>query len=627
MSQARAQALLQQALAHHQAGRVPAAAALYAQLRTLAPRSFEAYHLGGAAALQLARPADALKLLTRAVALHPRSSTTHMCLGLALAALGRGPEAEKSLRLSLQIDAKNHEAWVHLASLLAITGRLAESADSYERCLNVKPDYPQALTGLGSIRQLQNRTDDAVRLHTRALALEPAHPKARCARAQSHQSAHRTDEALADFNAHLAHFPDDLEALSYRLFLLNYSDALSRQTLLAEHVAFGRAATSAAKKSPAPSASVAGSPNRKLHVAFLSPDLRAHSVAYFLEPLLRHLDRERFEITLYHDHFTTDVVSERLRRHATRWRNFIGQSADVVEAQIRADRPDILIDLAGHTGLNRLPLYARQLAPVQIAYLGYPATTGLAEMDFRFTDALADPVGDSDAFHTERLVRFAPTAWTYEPPAEAPLPGSPPSARGESFTFGSFNNLSKTNHSTLRLWGEILNATPGSHLLLKSFGLTADYIRPRLEAAAIDPARVECLPGTAGLADHLSLYTRLDVALDPFPYNGTTTTCEALWMGVPVVTLAGDRHAARVGTSLLSAIGHSELIAATAEDYLRIAQSLATNPDRLVDLRTRLRADMQKSALLDHAGQTARFAAALLECWQRRTPALSANAS
>jgi predicted O-linked N-acetylglucosamine transferase (SPINDLY family) len=364
MSQARAQALLQQALAQHQAGRVAVAAKLYAQLRTLAPRSFEAHHLGGAAALQLNQPAEAEKLLSRAVALNPRSSTTHMCLGLAQAALGQTADAEKNLRQSLQLDASNHETWAHLASVQSVTGRLDDAASSYDQCLKLKPDYAQALTGKASILQLKGRSAEAIALHTRALQLEPRHPKARSARAQAYQSIHQLDAALSDFNTHLSHFPDDLEARSYRLLGLNYSDNLSREELFAEHRAFGHHATTAAKSKSARPPVVAAktrSPDAKLSVAFLSPDLRTHSVAYFLEPLLRHLDRTRFDITLYHDHFSTDVVSERLRSYAVRWRNFIGLSADEVEKQIRADAPDILIDLAGHTGFNRLPLYARRL--------------------------------------------------------------------------------------------------------------------------------------------------------------------------------------------------------------------------------------------------------------------------
>jgi predicted O-linked N-acetylglucosamine transferase (SPINDLY family) len=632
--------LLAHALAHHQAGRIPAAAALYAQARALAPKSFEAHHLGGAAAVQLGQLAEAEKLLARALALNERVAGTHMCLGLAHAALGRVIEAEKSLRRSLELDAKNHEAWAHLASLLVAAGQLDDAGAAYERASHLKPDFAQALTGLGSVRQLCGRHAEAIALHTRALALEPSHPKARLARAQACQSLHRLDEALADLAAQLARQPDDLEARSHRLMLLNYSADMTREKLFSEHRAFGEAAAAEALKNrgrrsvaadpkfpgtpqftaDAAAAerrppSVAGIACPKIRVAFLSPDLRAHSVAFFLEPLLRHLDRTRFEVFLYHDHFITDAASARLRALAHGWRNFIGQTNEAVAARIHADAPDILVDLAGHTGLNRLPLFARRLAPTQVAYLGYPATTGLAEMDFRFTDALVDPLGEADAFHTEKLIRFAPTAWAYSPPSEILPPGR---AGGADLTFGSFNNFSKVNDTTLRLWAKILRETPGSRLLLKSFGLDPAALRPRLIAAGLDPARVEWLAPTATTAAHLALYARVDIALDPFPYHGTTTTCEALWMGVPVVTLAGDRHAARVGVSLLTAAGHPELIAHDADDYVRLASALAGDSPRLAALHTGLRRDLENSPLLDHRAQASRFGDALLACWERR---------
>jgi predicted O-linked N-acetylglucosamine transferase (SPINDLY family) len=343
--------------------------------------------------------------------------------------------------------------------------------------------------------------------------------------------------------------------------------------------------------------------------------LRTHSVAFFLEPLLRHLDRTRFDITLYHDHFAIDDTSHRLQALASRWRNFIGQTADVVETRICGDAPDILVDLAGHTGFNRLPLFARRLASTQITYLGYPNTTGLAEMDFRFTDALADPPGDSDAFHTERLVRFAPTAWCYEPPAGAPEPSLQP---GRSLTFGSFNNFSKLSLQTLRLWAAVLRAVPDSRLLVKCSGIDAALLNPRLSAAGLDPDRVDLMPATPTLAEHLATYSKVDIALDTFPYHGTTTTCEALWMGVSVITLCGDRHAARVGVSLLTAAGHPEWIAHSEDEYVLLAASLAADETKRAALRARLRDDLTRSVLLDHAGQAARFGAALLECYEQR---------
>jgi predicted O-linked N-acetylglucosamine transferase (SPINDLY family) len=358
-----------------------------------------------------------------------------------------------------------------------------------------------------------------------------------------------------------------------------------------------------------------------LRVAFLSPDLRNHSVAYFLEPLLRHLDRSKFEIVLYHDHFQVDAMSERLRGYAALWRNFVGQSNLAVEKTIRADTPDILIDLAGHTGFNRLPVLARRVAPVQMSYLGYPNTTGLRTMDYRLVDAITDPSDHDQSFHTEKLIRFAPCAWTYQPPETAPEP-APPSAG--PLTFGSFNNFAKVSDPTLRLWGQVLAATPGSRLLLKAHSLDdpelGAIVEAKLAQLGIDRSRIELLGRTPNLQAHLALYQRVDVALDTFPYHGTTTTCEALWMGVPVVTLLGDRHAARVSASLLTAAGHPEWIAHSENEYMSIATALAADTAQRAALRHILREDMRRGPLLDHTGQAARFAAALLACAQAQQP-------
>jgi len=331
--------------------------------------------------------------------------------------------------------------------------------------------------------------------------------------------------------------------------------------------------------------------------------------------LLRHLDTARFEIVLYHNHPSVDTTSERLRRHAVLWRNFVGQTDEPVETTIRADAPDVIFDLTGHTGHSRVLLFARRLAPVQISYLGYPNTTGLDTMDYRFTDEFADPVGDAEPFNTEQLVRFSRVAWSYEPDSGTPAVSPLPVDGAQHIVLGCFNNISKLNTPTLRLWAQILDALPGARLALKSFGLSSAFIE-NLRAAGLDPQRVDLLPATAGVIEHLQCYSRVDVALDPYPYNGTTTTCEALWMGVPVVTLAGGRHAARVGVSLLNAVGHPELIAHDPAEYVTIAKNLAADVSRLRDLRTKLRAEMAASPLMDHVGQAARFGAAISTCWR-----------
>jgi len=650
---AKLQRLLQDALAHHRAGRLAEADVLYAQVIKAAPLNFDAVQLSGVVALQQGRYPAALTLLSRALKLNPRSDVCLMRLGVVLNAVGRFAEAEQRLRASLALTPALSETWFHLGAARRGLGRATDAIAAYEQALQLKPDYPEAHDRLGALLadnrgyaaaephfrravELQpalasawsnlgvcltnlGRISDALPCFDRALSLEPRQAHAHAGRGLALERCYRLHEAAEDYGRAVAENPAQYDAASSRLLVLHYLPEISREQLFAEHVAFGRSAASAAaaKSSPlVPRPRPTGAP---LRVAIVSPDLRAHSVAYFLEPLLAHLDRREFEVFLYHDHVKVDAMSERLRSHAAQWRHIAGMLNDNLAETLRADAPDLLLELSGHTGFNRLPLLARRLAPVQVTYLGYPDTTGLATMDYRLTDALADPPGEADLLHTEKLVRFAPTAWAYAPPAVAPEPAPSPCAGGGPVTFGCFNNLAKINDVLLAAWGRLLKAVPGSRLLLKGHGLgqavlQADLGR-RLAAAGIAPGQVETLERTSTLAEHLAAYARVDIALDTFPYHGTATTCEALWMGVSVITLAGDRHAARVGVSLLTAAGHPEWIAHDWDDYLARAAALAGDRQKLAAARTGLREEMRQSSLLDHAGQAARFGAALRAMW------------
>jgi len=620
MPPAKLQQLLQEAVTHHGAGRLDQAEKLYRQVRAACPRHFDALHLSGTLAFQQGRHAEAIELLSQALPLNPRSGVCAMRLAVAQAAVGRLEEAEANLRLAVRRQPDLPEAWDNLGFVFKARGRLAEAIPCYERAVALKPDYVNGWYNLGLVRQYAGRLTDSLAAQDRALQLAPHQANLHYGRALALQQSGRIDEAILAYDAALARDPAHLNARSYRLMALNYPGKFSPGELFAEHRAFG-----ALFPEPPPVAPSHDDhqPDRKLRVAFLSPDFRTHSVAYFIEPLLRELDRERFEVLLYHDHFTVDEITTRLQAHASVWRNFFGQSHDAVEPVIRADAPDILVDLAGHTGQNRLPLFARRLAPVQVTYLGYPNTTGLSAMDFRFTDTVADPAGEADAWHSEQLVRFSSTAWAYQPPASGPAVAPvPPCVANGHVTFGSFNNFSKASDATLAAWGRLLRAVPHSRLHLKTMGLgepaVAAFARERLRRFGVDENRVELLDRTVDVASHLALYHGVDIALDTFPYHGTTTTCEALWMGVPVVTLAGDRHAARVGASLLRAVGRSEWIASDWDGYVSIAAGLARNPSALGAVRAGLREEMQRSPLLDHRGQAERFGAALRECWQER---------
>jgi len=601
---------------HHHAGKLEQAAQLYARVRQALPDNFDAVQLSGVIELQLGRPAEAVRFLTQAFKLNPRSAVGAMRFGVALNCCGRSVEAERYSRLAVQLDPNYADGWSSLAATLKSQDRLIESIECHHRALTLNPDSAIGWYNYGLTLSIFGRFAEALRAHDRALAADPAYAKGHYGRAQALQQSYRIPEAVAAYDQFLQLEPGCHEARSYRLLALNNLDSLPREQLFAEHVKYDQAVG----RFPLPDFRQAPVPDRRLRIAILSPDLRAHSCMYFLEPVLRNLDPKNFELCLYHDHFRVDAVSERLRALAAIWRNFVGQPNPAVEQTIRADEPDIIIDLAGHSGMtNRLSLFARHLAPVQINYLGYPNTTGLSAMHYRFTDAIADPPGEAEAFATEALVRFSSTAWVYQPPDDTPEVNKLSCAADRPVTFGCFNNIAKINDATLALWARILAAVPASRLLLKGWDLTDESIRKpylaRFAAAGLPADRIDLCDRTAGVSEHLAHYHRVDISLDTFPYHGTTTTCESLWMGVPVVTQQGDRHASRVSASLLTAAGHSEWIARSADDYVRIAAGLAADRQGLAALRAGLRGEIKTGALFDYAGQGARFGSALRQCW------------
>ncbi len=625
--------LLQRAFNAHRAGQLDAAARDYAQLRRIAPRAFDAWHLAGTLELQRDNARLAADLLARARALKSSDSTCATRHGIALQALGRTAEAVAAYHAATQADPRNAEAHDRLGSLVLATQGHAAAIPHYRAATEAKPDWPQAWCNLGIALTYTGDLAAAETALDRAIALDPALPKAHTARGLLLQQSYRLPEATAAFAAALALNPHDLEARSGRLLTLHYLDDISPAQLAAEHRAFGEAlAPLEDRTTPALHPQPDAPRPTKLRVAFLSQDFRRHSVAWFMLPLLQHLDREQFEIHLVHDHAIEDDITAQLRDLADHWTNVHGQPDPVVTHHLRAARPHIAIDLAGHTGLHRLAVFARRIAPLQVTYLGYPDTTGLPAMDYRFVDPHTDPLDPAtDALASEQLIRFAATLWSYAPPPASPAVAPPPCtvAPDRTPTFGSFNALTKVSDATVALWARLLDQVPGSRLVLKSAGLEQpDLARATLARFAVHGIaedRLRLLGRTADSTSHLDLYRQIDVALDPLPYHGTTTTCEALWMGRPVVTLAGDRHANRVGVSLLTAVGHPEWIATDAEDYLAIATQLVTDRTRLAQTSASLRAELQTSSLMDHPGQATRFATALRDLWTQATaPAAAA---
>ena len=394
------------------------------------------------------------------------------------------------------------------------------------------------------------------------------------------------------------------------LLALNGSASITADELFSEHQLYGRYARGPVRLLPR--RVVASS--ETLEVAVLSSDLRGHSIPYFLMPLFRQAASHGVRLHCFQDSGSEDAVSAVLKTYATSWTNTSGQLHESVEQRLLGCRPDVLLDLSGHTGSNRLGMIARRVAPLQANYLGYPNTTGVQAMDVRLTDSITDPEGAADALCTERIIRFSTCAWCYEPLPDAPPPRETP-PDPERIVFGCFNNFTKVTDVLLRQWALLLAETPGSTLLLKSPWFEREEVavplRKRLVAEGLDLGRIELLGLCIDPRDHLKLYRRVDVALDTSPYNGTTTTCEALWMGVPVVSLRGGRHASRVGESLLSAIGKPDWVAADWESYRALARRLAVAATTDEPRGTILREQIRSSLLMDAPTQASRFWQAL----------------
>jgi protein O-GlcNAc transferase len=564
---------LKAAAAAHRGGRTAEARAVYERVLAREPGNPDALHLLGLLERDAGRLEDAAGLIRRAVRAAPRAADLHINLGGVLKDLGRPDEALACLRRAAALRGDHPQTYNNLAVVLRACGQLTEAAEAYRRAADLLPGFTDALSSLASVREEQGRADLAIACRREALAA-PLGSVSEDARARVHS---------------------DL------LLCLQYTQGHNGPAMLAEHRAWARRyAEPLCPKQGAAEFTNDPAPGRRLRVGLVSSDFRSHPMARFLEPVMEGRQRDAMEIYCYSDVSRPDSVTARLKHRADVWRDAAGVGDGELASQIRRDGVDVLVDLNGHMPGHRLAVFARRAAPVQVSAIGYPGTTGLETMDFRLTDVHHD--NKTDAFHTEKLLRLPDCAWCWRPDPDGPEVTGLPAARAGRATLGCLNRLVKLTPRMAGLWARVLAAVPGSRLvaLVPEGAELGPSPRGMLEAAlrpaGVAPDRVVLLARRPRAA-YMRLFQDIDLALDTFPYAGQTTTCDAMWMGVPTVTQAGPTHVSRTGVSLLRQVGLEELIADCEDDYVERAV-------RLREIRQTLRERMRHSPLMD-AGRIA----------------------
>lgn len=481
--------------------------------------------------------------------------------------------------------------------------------------------HSEAIHLLGVIAHISGFDEQAVEYYTMAINAPGANDSPRYVlflsnRGNSYLKLGEIDRAFADFDQALALQPTLRLAHSNKLFALNFRSGVDPMTIHGSHVMWGRTFADPFTPMSKAFANVAD-PERRLRIGYVSPDFRRHAVSFFFEPMHDHHDRDRYEIWLYSCRPHEDEFTVRLRERAQGFRGLAGLDDLSAARLIEADGIDVLIDLAGHTAENRLGVFARRPAPVQITYLGYPATTGMRAMDYRISDALADPPGLTERHYLETILRLERCLWCYRPPASCAPPGPLPALENGFITFGSFNNVAKLGPESIALWAGVLHAVPGARLVIapvESWDVRL-RISEELDALGIDAARVT-FKGKHAQPQFFELRREVDIGLDSYPCHGGTTTCETLWMGVPVVSLIGRSFPSRAGATLLQAVGLEALATQDPAAYVAAAAALAGDLPALAAMRAGMRERIERSPLRDEAGFTRGMERLYREAWQ-----------
>ena len=585
----------------------------------LKPSAYDLHNNLGTALSRMTRYKDAIACFQTALDLCPTHAEANNNLGAALRSLGKVDEPIPYFQKAIELKPDFAEAHKNLALAYSDLGRKHEALQETETALKLRPKVTDTMFLRAILLRDLLRVDEAVDAIKEVIELEPDNLGALTSLGYTYLERGDLDEAMAALKRSVEMRPD-AQTHSNVLMTINYHPGYSPAELLAAHRGWAELHEKPyiAKWKPHQNDR---SPDRKLRVGYVSPDFRGHSVSYFLTPILEHHDHGQVEVFGYAHVMAPDMHTWRLRAKIDQWRETAGRNAEELADLIREDRIDILVDLAGHTGNNALTVFVRKPAPVQINMIGFPSTTGLTSIDYRITDARCDPPGVSDPFNTETLWRMPDIFWCYSPPERTPEIGALPADDNRGgVTFSSVNNFTKVTPHVQRRWAQILRRVPNSRLIFQTTAMSSEHTKRKVTALfaseGVDAQRLE-FRKWSDFNSYVTLLERSDITLDPWPFNGGTTTCHSLWMGAPVISVEGRTHAARMGLSMLSCIGLPELCAKSEEDYVDVAVKLAGDLQHLRELRATMRQRLLASPLLDGKRFTRNLESAYRQMWHK----------
>ncbi len=615
------------AVEHHKQGRRPEAELLYHQILAQKDDSADALHLLGMLYHEMGHHGEALELIRRSLEIQPNQPHVLSNYGSILAKNGRAADAIQPLTTAIEIAPQFAAAHNNLGAALERLARWQEALVAFDRAIALNPAYVEAHTHRGNVLRWFGHIDEAITAYETALRIRPNHAPAISGLGSAHGEARNVEGIIACHRAVIEAWPPPHPsaaiAHSDLLYTLHYDPEISPETLFAEHQRWAKLHAEALYPDLSSRNSFDNdhNPNRRLRIGYVSADFRSHPVAYFLYGALEHADREHFELFAYSDVKTVDRVTSRCKAAFEHWTD-TSRFTDVQLAQrIREDRIDILVDQTGHAGGNRMLVFARKPAPIQLTFNGYVDTTGLHTMDYRWTDMYHDPPNSNQQSYTEQLLYLPQGQWCYAPDVEGesfPEVDVPPVLRNGFITFGSFNKPIKMNRSVLELWARLLREVPTARLMIAITGGPENNrsVRERVVSAGIPGNRLDLVAKTHTRREYLERYRQIDIALDTFPFNGMTTTCDALLMGVPVIALAGSSYVSRSIVSFLTMANLPELIANSSDKYINLAGSLANNRKRLVDYRMTLRDQLLNSELCNKKHFAHKLEQAFFAMWR-----------